>query len=420
MMSSAPTNIHYPLNQTDYLVGKGANGQDYILVDNTRLAYSRRNTKIYTLAPYTGTLPISFPTSGNTQVQFKIDPGQYDQIRMIIADIQLQNTGPAGSTVTPSPAWFLWDQLQIGINSSSAPALYLYPEADYERLQFFTDEQIKNLFAFNQLGLSSADYKSGVSLGQNQIVNYSVPLFNPFFDRLNVSSLGGSLYITFFLDPSPINTVSSGVLTMQSFNLRIIASSDPDNEMNILKLYQSLPAYLPFTYMTPYTYQQQLTAGTASDILLNQVIGKVACLTFTIVAAGTQTTRANNAMINFLPLSGTDTNLMTGFYDVLDDRKNTILGSGQLAERYGRSIVSLISGGNALSLQQPIIWIVFCDNPAQQLSSGDIIGWKNFDGTYFLRLIPGSTFTSGTYTININAYYYSSMIESNGILSRGF
>jgi hypothetical protein len=95
------------------------------------------------------------------------------------------------------------------------------------------------------------------------------------------------------------------------------------------------------------------------------------------------------------------------------------LGSGQIPERYGRSIINLISGGNGLSIAQPLIWIVFCQSTTRQLRSGDFVGFMNFDGTYFLRLIPSSTFTTGTYTINVNTYYYASMIEKTGILFRG-
>lgn len=418
---SAPTSIHSPLSQNDYVVSKSASGQDFILVDQTTLEYSTRERQRYLLAPYNQVIPITYPTSGQVQVQFKIDPGQYDQIEGIFAEVQLTNSGTSGSSITPSGAWFLWDQIQIGINSSSSPVLYLYPEEDYERLNFFTDEQIKNLFAFNQLGISSTDYKTGTALAQNAVAVYSVPLLNPIFDRLNVKSLGGSFYITFFMDPSPINA-SSGSPTLQltSFNLRIIATRDKMYDNNVLKLYQNIPAYLPFVYMTPYNYQQTLTAGVASDILLNQVIGKVACLTVSVVAQGTQSTRLANAMINFLPISGTDTNYMTGYYDLLDDRKNTVLGSGQLPERYGRSIINLISGGNGLGIAQPLIWIVFCQSTARQLRSGDFIGFMNFDGTYFLRIVPSSTFTTGTYTVNVNAYYYASMIEKSGVLFRGF
>jgi hypothetical protein len=320
--------------------------------------------------------------------------------------------------VTPAPAFFFWQQQQIGINGSDQPVIYLYPREDYERLEWFSDEQLKVLTAFNSLNFSTSDYKTGTAIPYQGTASYTVPLLSPFYDRLDIETIEAPLYITFQMDPNPVVASSSGVLQLVSFNLRIIASGDPLNDAATRSLYQSIPAYLPFVSAIPYPFVQQLNAGVATDIQLTPVVGKVCMMTISILANGSNNT--NNGNITFYSLSGTDATLTSGFIDILDNSKVTILGSGQLTEKYCRATGNLVNGGNGLSLVQPINFIVFCNNPSMQVKTGNINGYQNFDGTFFLRVIPGATFTSGSYTVLVNTYYYGAFVQIKGRIARGF
>lgn len=428
-----PTNLHSALAESGYAVIKGNDGNNYLTFDQSALGFSKRRRQRFIKSPNTAFAPITFPAI-NQRVQFKLDIGNYDQFEGIFLDLDWlndANPAPGGSapSITPAPCFFTLDRYELGYNNSDAPVIYIYPREEYERLQWLSDEQYRNLNCFNALNISQTDYKtptaivndSNVSANKQNMI-MSIPLMNPLFSKLNMKSLSGAIYITFYFNSSPyIASANGGILKLQNANLRIITSTNPDTEQEILSLYNSYPTYIPFTYSNILTFPATtLTAGTATDLLLSSLIGKCLGIAISIIPQASYGLNNANGNLNFSSLSGTDTTKETGTFDIVDSRKNTILGSGSVTERYSRSQNMTIYGGGSLSIYQPILWILFANHPASQLISGIVDGFHHFDGSYYLRLTPGPSFTTGSYTVVVSAYMYSAIIQSKGILQRAF
>src|SRR5579885_1929741 len=413
---SIPTKIHKLLPERAYTTKQCATGTIYNVEAQTSFEYTTRQRKRFVKSPNLNVLPITYPISNNSNiVQFKLDPGQYDRILLIVCEVVLANTGASSSSVTPAPGYFLWTQIQIGINGSDSPWIFLNPREDYERLLYKSDETLRLLFANNSLNISSTDYKTGTAIAGGSSMFLSIPLLNPIWRRFNMDTLASPIYINFLLDANPVVANSSGTLQLQSFNLRIITEDNKATHKEMLSLFKTYPSFFPFVYSVQYLYNVSLTAGTPTDIQLSSCIGDVAMLVISVLNPGFS--NANNGNITYISISGTDTTLTSGTLDLLNDNKNTLLGSGALTERYLRITNNLINGGNSLSLNQAILFLPFCRYPFADLDSGNINGYRKFTGTEFLRLTPGSTFTAGTYSVVVNTYYYKAFKQVDGIIS---
>src|SRR5579885_2261162 len=408
--------IHKLLPERAYTAKQSGTGTIYNVENSTSFEYVTRQRKRFLRNPNLNVLPITYPIANNSNiVQFKLDTGQFDRILLIVAEVVLANTGTSTSSVTPAPGYFLWSQIQIGINGSDSPWIYLSPREDYERLQFKSDETLRLLFANNGLNISSSDYKTGTAIAGGSSMFLSIPLLNPIWRRFNMDTLKAPLYINFVLDPSPIVANSSGTLQLQQFNLRIITEENKATHKEMLSLFNSYPSFFPFVYSVTYMFNVSLTPGSQTDIQLTSVLGDVAMLTISVLSPGFS--NANNGNISYISISGTDSTLTSGTVDLLNDNKNTLLGSGALTERYLRITNNLINGGNNLSLNQAILYLPFCRYPFIDLDSGNINGYRRFTGTEFLRLTPGATFTGGTYSVLVNTYYYKAFKQVDGIIS---
>src|SRR5579885_1080270 len=224
---SIPTKIHKLLPERAYTTKQCATGTIYNVEAQTSFEYTTRQRKRFVKSPNLNVLPITYPIANNSNiVQFKLDPGQYDRILLIVAEVVLANTGASTSSVTPAPGYFLWSQIQIGINGSDSPWIYLNAREDYERLQYKSDEILRLLFANNGLNLSQTDYKTPTAIAGGYSMFLRITLLNPIWRRFNMDTIKAPLYINFLLDSSPIVSNSSGTLQLQSFNLRIICEEN--------------------------------------------------------------------------------------------------------------------------------------------------------------------------------------------------
>ena len=125
----------------------------------------------------------------------------------------------------------------------------------------------------------------------------------------------------------------------------------------------------------------------------------------------------NNGYISYSSISGTDTTLNSGYVDILDVNKNSIFATTTgLTERYLRILNNITYGGNSLSLVQPILFIPFCRWPRSDLITGNMTSYRYFNGENYVRICPGSTFTSGSYTVMINVYYYRAFRQKDGLI----
>src|SRR5579883_2445216 len=411
------TKIHKLLGEKAYKLEQGANGETFNTENSTSLNYTTRQVKRYTKSPYNSVLPVTYPIANNSvYVQFRLETGQYDRIILIIVEMTLANTGSSTSSVTVSPAHFIISQLNVGLNGSDAAFIYFQPRELYERLQYASDENLRLIFANNGINLSSTDYKTTQSITGGSSLFVSFPLVYPLLNKLNMDTLRAPVYLSFYLDGSPIVSNSSGTLVLQSFNLRFVVEENKRTHNEMLSMFKMYPTLLPFVYSQQFAFPSiQLNAGSMTDILLSSVIGCVAMITVGILQ--NNASNANNGYISYTSISGTDTTLTSGYVDILDVNKNTIFASTTgLTERYLRILNNLTYGGNSLSLVQPILFIPFCRWPRSDLITGNMTSYRYFNGENYVRICPGSTFTSGSYTVMINVYFYRAFRQKDGLI----
>src|SRR5579875_3399159 len=246
-----PTRIHKLLPERAYTTKQAANGTIYNVENSTTFEYTTRQRKRFVKAVNLNVLPITYPSANNSNiVQFKLDTGQYDRILLIVAEVVLANTGASSSSVTPAPGYFLWSQIQIGINGSDSPWIYITNREDYERLQYKSDEVLRLLFANNSLNLSQTDYKTTTAIAGGSSMFLSIPLLNPIWRRFNMDTIKAPLYLNFLLDSNPVvSSVSSSattgptapILQLQQFNLRIVTEENKATHNEMINLFRAYP-----------------------------------------------------------------------------------------------------------------------------------------------------------------------------------
>ena len=217
------------------------------------------------------------------------------------------------------------------------------------------------------------------------------------------------------MNSNPVAASSnSGVLTLNSLQLRVVARRNPVLEPEILSIYNSHTTLLTFTYPHIFSKTMTLTAAQNNDILLSSLIGH--CAMMALMIRQPNSTNASNGQTTFTALSGTDTQETTGYIDLLDNTKQTLLGSGAVPGKWSRCELFGLHQGGTLSSYQPIYWLVWADHPISQRVSGVMNGYITLNSEQYLRITPSSTFTSGQYTITILAYMFSALSQVKGIL----
>src|SRR3954451_18871697 len=102
----------------------------------------------------------------------------------------------------------------------------------------------------------------------------------------------------------------------------------------------------------------------------------------------------SSAIRTFTALGGNSES--NGLIDVVNQSKVSLLGSGALSPQYIRYHQSTIWLPSSMPAVVPLYWIFFGGQAVRSIVTGFDAGGQRFTGFEFLRLTPGTGFTTGT------------------------
>jgi hypothetical protein len=124
------------------------------------------------------------------------------------------------------------------------------------------------------------------------------------------------------------------------------------------------------------------------------------------------------AIRTFSSISGTDTFEFSGTINLVDSAKQPLLGSSALTGRDMRGRSSAFHTPSYFSSAVPVYFIYFTDDFINAVANEVNKGFLYLNGQQYLQITPGSTFTTGTYVIDVWVNMYSCLSQIKGILSK--
>ncbi len=219
------------------------------------------------------------------------------------------------------------------------------------------------------------------------------------------------------MQTNPVSS-GSGVLSLIDMQLRILTrKSDEDIENLIVSKYQNVPALISFCQFTQATWVGTLSPGVMSEIPLNGLNGMAGTLVIMIRSSKSVT---SSAIRTFTSISGTDPYEFTGTINLVDSAKQPLLGSAGLSGRNLRGASAAFHTPSVFSSVVPIYFIYLSENYVNSVSNGINSGYIYFNNQQYIQLNPSSTFTSGTYTVDVYAYMFQCLKQCNGIITKVF
>jgi len=421
IISDAKAELAYrAFSNTDDAVGlyRGAvKGSSVLITDRGDLAgdISRDNVAIINPSiqpPGSTTLTLS------SQIQFRIEAKSCGQIDEIWLDLTMNEYGGANS-VTPVPAAFLFNNIVVGVSSSSSLQT-LYPEHLYTRFQQERSDEVQKELAGNSMNMTYPSFVGPSAIAPSGSATYSLR-FPMFMMRreLDMRASRQPLILTFYFNPNPV-VAGTGSLGYNTSQLRIRYRRDDYYDPIRLKALDSFPLILSYM-QTPITqFTQTLTAGVRAVIPLTSVTGYMASLLVIIRAASSYTTPTSGGIYNFLAIDGPapSESSASGYMDLLAaDSSSYFASPNTLTPFYFRSQAMLSPRSRGImGLNVPFYRMDFCTDFTKVIETGVCSGGILFDGNQQLIISPSSSFaaTGTSCVITVVPYLYATMVVNKG------
>lgn len=350
----------------------------------------------------------SFTTNG---IVFRVQPKFMKHIDQAFLELVCSETG-GSNTVTPVVAPFLIDRIEIGLNSQTNPFQVIPAEHLYTKWQFYYTEQQNQLFAGNSLNMTTAAYAAETAIAAGGSATYVIPLSMTLFDKINPDVLKSDLIITVFPRASPISA-GTGTLQLTNIRFRFHALENPLSDVTVSSLYAKFPSIIDYMNIVNVPFTAALSANTQIEIPLQGINGLCPAFFFVIRASKAA---ASSAIRTFTALGGTVET--TGAIDFVNGNKVSLLGSGALSPSLIRYQLPALHTFGDQSSKLPVYWMYLNNSPVNSILTGKINGGVILTGREFLRLTPGTGFTSATYTVDIYFYIHSTLSLQNGVFKR--
>lgn len=385
---------------------KKLGGQQVIVKRNSIYAKLDQN-KLWQLNP------VSFNAGSftNNPIVFRIQPKLFKHIDMAFLQLVCSETG-GSNTVTPVVAPFLLDRIEIGVNGQPNPVQIIYAEHLYAKWQFLYSEQQNQLFAGNSLNMTTSAYAGESAIAAGGSATYLIPVTISLLDKFNPDVIKNDIIINVYPRANPVSA-GTGTLQLTSIQWQFQSNENTIQDAALGNLYSKLPALIDYTNIIQLTYTGTFTAASQVEIPLQGVSGLSPAMFFVIRASKAA---ASSAIRTFTALGGTVES--SGFIDVVNGAKNTLLGSGAISPQLVRYQLPALFTHGDMSSKVPIYWLYFNDNAAASIIHGKINGGVQLTGREFLRLTPGTGFSTGTYTVDMYFYVNASLSLSGGNFKR--
>jgi len=393
-ISALKENVH---TNGDYII-KHPDATTYNITKPIQIEVSPQS---WTAATFTG-----------QQVQFRIQPSLCGEIELVLLELQCAETGGTNS-VTPIVAPFLVNNIAIYYKTLGKPLQTIDANSLYCQFQWANKSEIDNFIAFNALNMNST-YVGESAISASGSATFSIPLLFSILNGLDPKTLNGDIIIIVTLR-NGATASGSGTLTLNDLRLRIQSREDPHHDSNIQELISKQPVLHPYVDPVVFEITQTVTASIQHDINV-QLTGNFAAW---LVLIRSSTSATSSGLRTFSPIGGiTNLELRTGVLDVLDNKKVSIFHSANRPGYY-RSIYPALHGGYDMSTQVASYWVVFTehDNFGEVLKHGLKFGGLVCDNDHYLRITPGSTFSTGTFTITVVGYsFHEAMVKYGEII----
>jgi hypothetical protein len=375
------------------------------------MTYVREQNVCYNLSPVNAITSGLF--SNSVPLQFRISPGFCSEIQLIMINLTCIESGGTNS-VTPICVPYLFDQIQLCFNGSSNPVVTIFGDELYANFQLWTSEQIANLLAFNQQNMTPATFGNETPIPAGGTAFYSIPLLSV-LNGINPQTLTSDIVINVIMRQNPVAS-GTGILQLTDMQLRVLTSRNaPSVDNKIVMDYSMNMACLPYTFAQQSTSTITLSPGILTEIPLNGINGLCSTM-FIMIRSSKSTTNAGIRLFSII--SGTDPFESTGMINLVDQSKQPLLGSGALFGKDFRGRNSAFYTPSLFSSVVPVYFYYFPQNPVSSIINGTNNGFNYFNGTQFLQLTPGPTFTAGTYTVDVYFKIYACLQQIKGVITR--
>lgn len=351
--------------------------------------------------------PVINSTAFGGMTQFQITPGSVSRLHHVTVSLVVAETsGGGGATVTSPFAQYFASQVQLCPNNQSTPLVSLTPEFCLWAMEDYPIDKINALTFGGQMNIvniatqapaESTAILSGASKTLTYIIEHAL------LKKLPVEFLTSNFLINMLWQASSpaVAAASGGTLGISSCQLMLHYRKDPATTQVLSDLFYSKKVPFVLSYDAPIVidYPLTLTAGAQTTQLLSGVVGAVSTIDIALIAS---TAFASGAYRTYTTLDGAnDWHEALGSLDLLDSARNSILGSGNsLTGSLSRfSYPAVHAAGTQFSLAFPVYHIWATPKPSEDQQTGSCNGAFILDGSQYLRISPGASFSTGAYTV---------------------
>ncbi len=369
-------------------------------------------------------IPLSPAPAGNSLTntntyQYLLTPGLAELVRGLRLDLVISESGGSNSVTACSPFMF-FQKIEIIANGGSGDIINtLYGETLWADTNIFYDNsRWMNLAPWAGSATNWAPSSAGASsmvLAASGYQNLTIPLFTA-FDIIKpvLNQFKDSFLLKFYFRNSVVT--GSGTLNLSSMSLWVDHNDLADYNLSLSQQFYNAGAY-KYSYLDRVNVSQTmtLTKSIQNKFSLQGLIGKVA---FLLVTMRSSVSPTSNGYTNCAAL-GVQNSSTQGNIMIQNEGAEDILAHGS-----GLNLVDLASinarffGENDMFItNQNIYAIPFC-NSVRDSIRGINNGFYYFPGTaYNLVIQPDSTFTNGSYVVDVWAYYFRSAYVQGGSIT---
>lgn len=389
----------------------------------------------YLITPYSGT-PNNSAFTGQT-IQFQIPPNLIQgRIRHMALYYGLVETG-GSSSVTPASAPYLCQYIFTGLNGQQSTIFnQLFALQFYANLAYKTYESLINMNggSLNLLNMNVATFQGESAIppgGYQQIVQ---TLESSLLTKIAPNTVGANLWVSVVLPSSQPVIAGSGTLALYSCNLQIWSECNDIADAEFARALSQKPYIINCLHDFVQQFTQTMSANTSAFFPLTSLASaKASTILVTIQAAATAASYTSGGIRTFVNIGGTaagaDASQSPGSIDIRTASGQSIVaGNNNELPFFVSSVSSAMTGVPGYQPSTiPLYQFYLADNNGDPYDvdsgvgydpgfyrSGNWSGGFVFQGTENLVITPGTSFSSGSYTVTVIAMTIQSFQQWQG------
>lgn len=358
-----------------------------------------QNKDLVTVQPST-TVPAGLLNSGT--LEFRIEKGVADVIDFVA--IKHNFTNSTGAAVVLAPIQACVQRIEYWCQNGSTLIATVYGQNGELYLQnaFLPRNEFENISA--SLYLTENYASAATSIADGTSISLYLPIWSPWLaSRVHPSGFDGNILVRVYYQPSALTTVSGGLLTCTSCNLKLFSRDQPQalqNEQEKFYRDPKVPTCLSFLNIQRMQQVMSLTASNTYEIVLSGISGIASCMFFTIRPASITAS-------NCITYTAIDT------YDLLDSSGSSLIGytrKGFYEDLYDYATCFDNKFRKLINFNS----IMFSQDPVADFTLGQNNGYQPMTTYERLSFTTPAGLSSANYTIDIICYVQDELRIING------